>query len=161
MAITQTPGRIQKVDPPQGFIIYTIGVLDSRIGGFYFWVFAGALGMSIDDGDVHLHGLFPKLVLAKSKRACRRGIPDRTSLMITIGAKYVEHANSANSAGFLVGTFSLWVRVGGVLKALDSGWRTVMSQLSGLRAKCSTKLGLYTILLTPRVPSGYMAASKI
>ena len=29
---TQTPGRIQKGDPHQGSAIYTIGVLESRIG---------------------------------------------------------------------------------------------------------------------------------
>ena len=29
----QTPGRIQNVDPPQGSIIYTIGVSESGIGG--------------------------------------------------------------------------------------------------------------------------------
>ena len=31
-------GRIQQVDPPQGTTIYTIGVLESRIGG---WIFPG------------------------------------------------------------------------------------------------------------------------
>ena len=34
--IFHTPGRIQKVDPPQGSIIYTIGVLEPRIGGSTF-----------------------------------------------------------------------------------------------------------------------------
>ena len=33
--LTQTPGRIQQVDPPQGLIIYTIGLLESRIWGIY------------------------------------------------------------------------------------------------------------------------------
>ena len=31
---TRSPGRIQKVDPPWGSIIYTIGALESRIRGF-------------------------------------------------------------------------------------------------------------------------------
>ena len=35
---THTPGRIQKVDSPQGSVIYTIGVLESRIGGSTFWI---------------------------------------------------------------------------------------------------------------------------
>ena len=30
--MSQTPGRIQKVDPPSGSIIYTIGVFESIIG---------------------------------------------------------------------------------------------------------------------------------
>ena len=34
----QTPLRIQKVDPPYGSIIYTIGVLKSRIGGSTCWI---------------------------------------------------------------------------------------------------------------------------
>ena len=38
---SQTPGRIQKRDPPQGSAIYTIGVLDSRIGGSTFWILRG------------------------------------------------------------------------------------------------------------------------
>ena len=29
---SQSPGRIPKMDPPEGSIIYTIGVLESRIG---------------------------------------------------------------------------------------------------------------------------------
>ena len=33
MTFSQTPGRIQKVDPPEGSRIYTMGVLESRIGG--------------------------------------------------------------------------------------------------------------------------------
>ena len=33
---TQTPGQFQKVDPPQGSIAYTIGVLESRLGGSTF-----------------------------------------------------------------------------------------------------------------------------
>ena len=35
------PGRIQKVDPPSGSIIYTIGVLEPRIGGSTFWILPG------------------------------------------------------------------------------------------------------------------------
>ena len=30
---TQTPGRIHNIDPPQGSVIYTIGILESRIRG--------------------------------------------------------------------------------------------------------------------------------
>ena len=40
---TQSPGRIQKVDPPEGSAIYTIGVLDSS-WVFYFLDPAGGLG---------------------------------------------------------------------------------------------------------------------
>ena len=31
--LPQTPGRAQKVDPPEGSIIYTLGAFQSRIGG--------------------------------------------------------------------------------------------------------------------------------
>ena len=34
---TQSPGRIQNVDPPWGFI-YAIGELESRIGGSTLWI---------------------------------------------------------------------------------------------------------------------------
>ena len=36
MSTAQNSGRTQILDPPQGFEIYTTGVLESRIGGFYF-----------------------------------------------------------------------------------------------------------------------------
>ena len=35
------PGRIQKVDPLKGSEIYTIRVLESRIGGSAFWILPG------------------------------------------------------------------------------------------------------------------------
>ena len=38
---TQTPGWIQKVDIPYGSIIYTIGVLESRVGGSTSWILPG------------------------------------------------------------------------------------------------------------------------
>ena len=38
---SQTSGRIQKVDPPQGFIVQTIGILEFRIGGSTFWILPG------------------------------------------------------------------------------------------------------------------------
>ena len=41
MAFTQTPGRIQRVDPPKGSVIYTVRVLESRIGGSTFWILPG------------------------------------------------------------------------------------------------------------------------
>ena len=34
-ASSQTPGRIQKVDTPEGSVIYTIGVLESSIGPLF------------------------------------------------------------------------------------------------------------------------------
>ena len=37
----QTPGRIQKVDPPEGPVIYTIGVLEYKIGGSTCWILPG------------------------------------------------------------------------------------------------------------------------
>ena len=37
----QTPGRIQKVDPPPSSILHTIGVLESRIGRSTFWILPG------------------------------------------------------------------------------------------------------------------------
>ena len=43
--ISQTPGRIQKVDRPTygsiSFVIYTMGVVESRIGGSTFWILPG------------------------------------------------------------------------------------------------------------------------
>ena len=41
VASTETFGWIQKVDPPWGSMTYTIGVLDSRIGGSTFWILPG------------------------------------------------------------------------------------------------------------------------
>ena len=35
---SRSPRRIQKMDPPKGSIIFTIGVLDSQIGGSTFWI---------------------------------------------------------------------------------------------------------------------------
>ena len=35
---TQTSGRIQQKDPPEGSVIYTIGELESRIGDSTFWI---------------------------------------------------------------------------------------------------------------------------
>ena len=59
MTLTQSPGRIQKMDPPYGSTIYTIGVLESRIRGSVFWILPG-----LCDGlrmarlqDVGLNGL--------------------------------------------------------------------------------------------------------
>ena len=40
-AMVSLAGHIQKVDPPQGSVIYTIGVLESRIGGSTFWILPG------------------------------------------------------------------------------------------------------------------------
>ena len=34
-SLTQTPRRIQNVNPPEGCIIYTIGVLEPTVGGIY------------------------------------------------------------------------------------------------------------------------------
>ena len=47
--LAKTPGRIQKVDPPGGSIIYSIGALESRIGGFYFLDPPGSLGTGVLD----------------------------------------------------------------------------------------------------------------
>ena len=38
---SQTPGRIQKVDPPYDSAIYTIRALQSGIGGSTFWILPG------------------------------------------------------------------------------------------------------------------------
>ena len=35
--------EIQQVDPPSGSAIYTVGVLESRVGGSTFWVLPGLL----------------------------------------------------------------------------------------------------------------------
>ena len=40
--MSQTPGRIQKADPPEGSVIYTIGILQFRIGGSTFESFQGS-----------------------------------------------------------------------------------------------------------------------
>ena len=40
-ASAESPGRIEKMDPPWGSVIYTIGVLESRIGGSVFWILPG------------------------------------------------------------------------------------------------------------------------
>ena len=50
--ITQTPGRIHKVDPPQGCVVYTIGVLESTIGGSTFGILpaSGYGRVSLDYG---------------------------------------------------------------------------------------------------------------
>ena len=48
--LSQSPGGIQQTDPPSlalGFIIYTIGVLESRIGGSFFGIFPRALGSRV------------------------------------------------------------------------------------------------------------------
>ena len=39
--LMETPGRIQKVDPPKGPIIYTMGLVDLRIGGSTCWILPG------------------------------------------------------------------------------------------------------------------------
>ena len=44
VALTPDPGRIKQMDPPQGPIIYTIGILGSRIGGFHLLDPPRALG---------------------------------------------------------------------------------------------------------------------
>ena len=58
---TQSPGRIQKVDPPQGSVIYTIGVLGSRIGESTFWILPGVWEFVAKDSCAAekntLHGL--------------------------------------------------------------------------------------------------------
>ena len=36
--LSQSPGRIQKLDPPWGSVIYIIQSLESRIGGSIFWI---------------------------------------------------------------------------------------------------------------------------
>ena len=38
---TPTPGRMHQVDPPQGSVIYTIGIWESRIGGSTFSILPG------------------------------------------------------------------------------------------------------------------------
>ena len=43
-ALSHSPGKIPKMDPPERSIIYTIGVLESRIGGFVFFDPLRALG---------------------------------------------------------------------------------------------------------------------
>ena len=43
-AISRDPGVIQKVDPPQAFMIYAIGALESRIGSFTFWILSDSRG---------------------------------------------------------------------------------------------------------------------
>ena len=40
-SMSQTPGRIQKVDPLEGSIVYTVGVFEPRIGGSSFWILVG------------------------------------------------------------------------------------------------------------------------
>ena len=45
--MTEIPGRIQQADPPQGSVIYTIGVLPSRIGGSAFRILPGGLAGSV------------------------------------------------------------------------------------------------------------------
>ena len=42
---TQALGRIQKADPLQNPIVYSIGVLESRIGGSTCWILPGVLGL--------------------------------------------------------------------------------------------------------------------
>ena len=42
----QPPGRIENNDPPRGSVIYTIGILEPRIGGFYFLDLPGGLGIA-------------------------------------------------------------------------------------------------------------------
>ena len=49
----QTPGRIHKVDPPEGSVIYTIGVFESRLGGSTFWI----LPLVLSTGGAYLNGL--------------------------------------------------------------------------------------------------------
>ena len=44
--LSQSPGRIQKLAPIEGSIIYTIGILESSIGGFCFLDPSRALGYS-------------------------------------------------------------------------------------------------------------------
>ena len=39
--IPKSPGRIPKMDPPKGSIIYTMGVVEVRIGGSLCWLFPG------------------------------------------------------------------------------------------------------------------------
>ena len=41
---TQTPVRIQNVDPPPDFMIITIGVLESKTPGSTCWILSGGLG---------------------------------------------------------------------------------------------------------------------
>ena len=48
MVITQTPGRMQQVDPRWGSIIHTIGKVEPRIG-FYFLDPLGGLGSQLPD----------------------------------------------------------------------------------------------------------------
>ena len=45
--LSQTPGRIQKIDPPYGSVMSTIGVLESRIGGFHFLDPPSGLGRDV------------------------------------------------------------------------------------------------------------------
>ena len=39
--VSQITATIQKTDPPEDFIIYTIGVVEFRIGGFIFLILPG------------------------------------------------------------------------------------------------------------------------
>ena len=44
---SQTPRRSRKVDPAWSSILYTMGHLESRIGGSTFWMLLGALGSHV------------------------------------------------------------------------------------------------------------------
>ena len=41
--LSQTPGRIPKMDLPQGSAIYTKGIIESRIEGSMLWILPGLL----------------------------------------------------------------------------------------------------------------------
>ena len=75
---TQTPGQVQKVDPPSRSMIYTIGVLEPRIGGSTFWILPGVLAKKhlkqISAGSAWVRSLAPKLQSrAASGGELRRG----------------------------------------------------------------------------------------
>ena len=55
--------RIQKVDPPEGPIVYTIGALESRIGGSTFWILPGVWVRATEDisGKPTGHGSHAKV----------------------------------------------------------------------------------------------------
>ena len=61
LPLTQTPGRIQKVDPPYGSTIYTIGVLKSGIREIYFLDPPENLGTCTNPGELRLNPKYDKI----------------------------------------------------------------------------------------------------
>ena len=68
---SQSPRMIQKIDPHWGSIIYTIGILESRIGVSIFWILPRLLVVGLLHDLIHINAILPDTLGFWYIGACR------------------------------------------------------------------------------------------